>query len=83
MKVKQVDLFAIELQLNNPFVVSYGGYNSIQSIIVKITTDNGFVGYGEAVPDSYVTGETLESTYNILAHTLAPIIIDENPLNIE
>ncbi len=83
MKIKQVDLFAIELPLNNPFVVSYGGYNRIQSIIVKITTDNGIVGYGEAVPDMYVTGETVESTYNILAHTLAPSIIDENPLNIE
>lgn len=83
MKITKIDLFAIELPLVHPFVVSYGTSNNIQSIIVKMTTDNGVIGYGEAVPDAHVTGETWESTYHVLAHALVPKILGENPLNIE
>ncbi|CAM5625076.1 Dipeptide epimerase OS=Lysinibacillus sphaericus OX=1421 GN=LS41612_20920 PE=3 SV=1 [Lysinibacillus sphaericus] len=53
------------------------------SIILKITTDTGIVGYGEAVPDEHVTGESWESTYAVLKHQLVPAIIGENPMAFE
>lgn len=53
------------------------------SIIVKLETDEGIVGYGEGVADEHVTGETWESTFHIIKHTLAPALLRKNPMNIE
>jgi len=53
------------------------------SIILKVTTDTGVVGYGEAVPDEHVTGESWESTYAVLKHQLVPAIIGESPMAFE
>lgn len=83
MKIKTVEIFKIELPLIEPFIVSYATYPNMPSIITKITTECGIVGWGEAVPDEHVTGETLESTYAILKHQLAPLVIGENPMAFE
>lgn len=83
MKIKTVELFLINLQLNEPFIISYDHYPSIKSIIVKVTTECGIVGWGEAVPDEHITGETAESTYAMIKYTLAPAIIGQNPMNFE
>lgn len=83
MKIKSVELFLIHLPLIEPFVISYDSYPVIKSIIVKMTTECGIVGWGEAVPDEHITGETPVSTYAMLKHTLAPLIIGQNPMNFE
>jgi L-alanine-DL-glutamate epimerase-like enolase superfamily enzyme len=83
MKIQQVEIFAIQLPLIDPFIISYATYDTMPSIILKITTDTGIVGYGEAVPDEHVTGESWESTYAILKHQLVPAIIGENPMAFE
>ncbi|WP_313892679.1 dipeptide epimerase [Psychrobacillus sp.] len=83
MKIKSIEVFAIRLPLINPFIISYHTYIDMPSIIVKVVTDNGIIGYGEATPDEHVTGETWESTYAVLTKTLAPSIIGHNPFQIE
>ncbi len=83
MKIQQVEIFAINLPLVEPFIISYATYDTMPSIILKMTTDTGIVGYGEAVPDEHVTGESWESTYAVLKHQLVPAIIGENPMAIE
>lgn len=83
MKITSIQLFAIHLPLKEPFIVSYQTYNYMPSIIVKVTTDDGFVGYGEGVPDEHVTGETFEGTFEIIKNTLGPAIIGKNPMEIE
>jgi L-alanine-DL-glutamate epimerase-like enolase superfamily enzyme len=83
MKITAIHLYAIHLPLKVPFVVSYQSYTYMPSIIVKIETDEGFFGFGEGVADEHVTGETWESTYQVLKNTLAPLLIGKNPLEIE
>ncbi|MFF2754152.1 mandelate racemase/muconate lactonizing enzyme family protein [Psychrobacillus sp. NPDC058041] len=83
MKIKEVDIYAIRLPLIEPFIISYHTYEDMPSIIVKITTEDGLVGYGEAVADEHVTGETWESTYAMLKNTLAPLLIGKNPMEFE
>ncbi|WP_107948411.1 mandelate racemase/muconate lactonizing enzyme family protein [Lysinibacillus parviboronicapiens] len=83
MKIQQVEIFAINLPLVEPFIISYATYDTMPSIILKMTTDTGIVGYGEAVPDEHVTGESWESTYAVLKHQLVPAIIGGNPMAIE
>ncbi len=83
MKITEIEIFAIRLPLHEPFIISYGRFDDMPSIIVKMTTDTGHVGYGEGVADDHVTGESWHSTYHVIKHTLAPKLIGENPKNIE
>lgn len=83
MKIIKAEIFAIQLPLIEPFVISYSALDTMPSIIVKLTTDTGLIGYGEGVADEFVTGETRESTFQILKSTLIPQILGENPLHIE
>ncbi|WP_019240881.1 MULTISPECIES: mandelate racemase/muconate lactonizing enzyme family protein [Bacillus] len=83
MKITAIHLFKIHLPLHVPFVISYHTYDYMPSVIVKMETDQGIIGYGEAVADEHVTGETCEGVYEILKHTLAPAVIGKNPMEIE
>lgn len=83
MKITEIEIYAIHLPLHEPFVISYASYDYMPSIIVKITTDTGIVGYGEGVADEHVTGESWEGAFAILKNTLAPKLIGENPVNME
>ncbi|TCJ05814.1 mandelate racemase/muconate lactonizing enzyme family protein [Cytobacillus praedii] len=83
MKITAIHLYAIHLPLHVPFVVSYHTYDYMPSVIVKIETDEGIVGYGEAVADEHVTGESWEGVYQILKNTLAPVVMGKNPMEIE
>lgn len=83
MKITAIHLYAIHLPLHVPFVVSYHTYDYMPSVIVKIETDEGVVGYGEAVADEHVTGESWEGVYHILKNTLAPVVMGKNPMEIE
>ncbi|MCZ2257790.1 mandelate racemase/muconate lactonizing enzyme family protein [Sporosarcina sp. G11-34] len=83
MKISEIEMYAIHLPLYEPFVISYATYDYMPSIIVKITTDTGIVGYGESVADEHVTGESWEGTFAILKNTLAPKLLGENPMNME
>jgi L-Ala-D/L-Glu epimerase len=83
MKIAEIEIYAIHLPLYEPFVISYATYDYMPSIIVKITTDTGLIGYGEGVADEHVTGESWKGTFAILRDTLAPKLIGENPMNME
>lgn len=83
MKITEIEIFAIHLPLHEPFIISYATYDYMPSIIVKMTTDSGHIGYGEAVADEHVTGESWESTFAVLKNTLAPALIGMNPAEME
>ena len=83
MNIRSIEIFGVSLPLLRPFVVSYDSYTHLPSIVVRIETDNGMVGYGEAVPDEHVTGETYGSTLDVLRTHLAPALLGENPLHLE
>ncbi|QUG42758.1 dipeptide epimerase [Psychrobacillus sp. INOP01] len=83
MKIISIQVNAIHLPFKNPFTIAYETYKVMPSLILKMETDDGLVGYGEAVPDQHVTGETWESTLSNIKNYLAPVVLGENPFNIE
>ncbi|TCP21512.1 L-alanine-DL-glutamate epimerase-like enolase superfamily enzyme [Scopulibacillus darangshiensis] len=83
MKIKKATLYAVQLPLVEPFIVSYKKYTAMPSIIVRLETEDGFIGFGEGTPDEHVTGETYEGTFKALQHYLLPIIINHHPFDIE
>ncbi|MEW9500789.1 mandelate racemase/muconate lactonizing enzyme family protein [Jeotgalibacillus marinus] len=83
MNIVEARLWGIHLPLKEPFVISYATFHHMPSIIVQLKTDDGLVGYGEAVPDEHVTGESFLASYELLKHQLLPAIMNQSPFNIE
>ena len=83
MKIIKAHIHRVEFPLKEPFIISYATYPNMPAIIIKLETDTGLVGYGEAVPDEHVTGEQAAGTYEILKNILIPQILGENPFDIE
>jgi L-alanine-DL-glutamate epimerase-like enolase superfamily enzyme len=75
LTIRSVEIFPIRLALHEPFVVAYATQEDIPTVLVRIATDEGAVGWGEATPDPNVTGETYWSTVAVLEHDLAPAVI--------
>lgn len=82
MKIVRADIYRINLPLREPFIISYATYHSMPSVVIKLYTDNGIVGFGESVPDEHVTGDSIHSVYEVLKHYLLPAIIGMDPRNI-
>ncbi|AOV08001.1 mandelate racemase/muconate lactonizing enzyme family protein [Sporosarcina ureilytica] len=83
MRIKKVDIYIIYLPLKEPFIISYDRYENMPVILVKIELQNGLIGWGEAVPDQHVTGETEHTVVEVLKNELGPLLIDLNPFQIE
>ena len=75
LSIASIDIYAIQLPLQETFAISYGSYDVVESILVKLTTADGTVGWGEGTPDPYVTGETWRGVEAALADTLGPAVI--------
>ncbi len=75
LPIASIDIIPVKLPLIEPFVISYGTFPDVPSVLVRITTPDGHTGWGEATPDPNVTGETWHSTIAALRHDLAPALI--------
>ncbi len=51
----------LNLPMTKPFRISLGSSENYEGFILKIETDDGITGIGEAVPTPYITGDTMES----------------------
>lgn len=58
MKITGIRLGRISVPLRTPFKTALRTVNSVEDIIVEITTDSGSIGYGEAPPTGAITGDT-------------------------
>ncbi|QQE75395.1 dipeptide epimerase [Brevibacillus composti] len=82
-RIRSVDIYAIALPLIRPFIISYDSFHEMPTILVRLETEEGIVGYGEATPDEHVTGETYWSTIEVLKHHLGPAVLGEHPFALE
>src|SRR5215207_7515732 len=75
LQIKTIDVIPVKLPLWEPFVISYATYPDVLSVLVRVTTSDGLVGWGESTPDPNVTGETWGGTAATLRDDLAPALI--------
>ncbi len=78
MRITQIEIFAIRLPLHEPFIISYGTFPDVPTVLVKLITDNGLIGWGEGTPDAFVTGETFGGVTETL-RALAPALLGRDP----
>lgn len=79
MRVTKVESYPITLTLTQPIKMSHITITESHNVLVKVTTDEGTVGWGEGVLAARLTGETQGRIMASIDH-LAPMIIGEDPL---
>ncbi|WP_442905367.1 o-succinylbenzoate synthase [Jeotgalibacillus sp. ET6] len=78
MKITQIDLHVIEMDLVAPFVTSLGSVSGRRGILVEAHDESGVTGYGEAVAFStpWYTEETVATCYHMIKDILAPLLLN-------
>ena len=66
MKIVDAQIQTERTSLKRPFKTAVRTAFDIQSLIVKITLENGITGYGSGVATEKVTGDSLSGMKNIL-----------------
>jgi len=82
IKIDRIELIKLNIALKEPITISLGTSYKTENIIIKIHTDAGLTGIGEASPEKTIVGELQSSEFETAKH-LAKIIKGENPLVIE
>lgn len=83
MKIKDIKVGIIEVPLRKPFKTALRRVDSIRDIVVKVITDTGHSGYGEAAPTAVITGDTLGSIKCAIEDYIRPKLIGLEISNIE
>jgi len=83
MIIEQIETFRVAVPLIKPFKTALRTVTTAESIFVKITCDNGIVGWGEAPPTVVITGDSLLGIESAIQHVLKPFLLKKNLLNYE
>ncbi|MFJ2617941.1 mandelate racemase/muconate lactonizing enzyme family protein [Glutamicibacter sp. NPDC087344] len=82
MKISSIAIYAHELPVHNgPYRMSHGEVYSLDTTLVKITTDTGLVGWGEACPVGPVYEQHHAAGNRAALSELAPRLIGTDPTN--
>lgn len=83
MKIRSVEAIPLDIRFKETF--SFGSTDRKRSpnVIVRMTTDEGVVGYGEACPMPAFTGETQESVVATIEGRLEERLLGRDPLQHE
>ena len=83
MKIVDIKIGRLTIPLKKPFKTALRTVNSIDDVIIKIITDSGQVGYGEAAPTAVITGDTRGSITGAIESVIAKQLIGIEIANIE
>ena len=87
MKIARIEVFTLGLAFKSVFVLAGGvaGEPGALShrVLVKLTTDSGVTGWGEATPTPRWTYETTETIVTTLRHYLTPAVIGIEVWNLD
>lgn len=73
MKIKQAELYHIQLPMKFPFVTGFGAISKRDAVLLKLTDENGLVGWGEA--SALWAPVYLEEDAQICWHVMSDLII--------
>lgn len=73
--IQSLAIYRMRIPFHQAFRHALKSREESDAVIVKVTGGDGRIGFGESLPRSYVTGETVESMIGYIRQTLAPKIL--------
>ena len=83
MKIIDIKIGFISVPLKKPFKTALRTVEAVNDVIVKIITDTGHVGYGEAPPTGVITGDTTGAIVGAIEDHIKKSIIGMDISNLE
>jgi L-alanine-DL-glutamate epimerase-like enolase superfamily enzyme len=82
LKITDIEIFLFDIPLTSPFRIAIGEMKAANDLLVRVITDRGVVGLGEACPFPPITGET-QATNAAAARSIREMLIGKDPLAID
>ena len=79
MKIDKVEAIPLAIPYRRPFGFASGRVTAADHVLVRITTDDGLVGHGEAPPRPYTYGETASSIVAAVRDLFGPVLVGADP----
>lgn len=85
MKIKKIIIHKIEIPMITSFTTSFGTIVKKPTVVVRVETNEGLVGYGEAaaLPFPFYKPETVDISLLVLKHYIGPLVINKKFDSIE
>ena len=85
MKIGKVDAIPFSIPYQVPVTISTGTLLVQESVLVRLTADNGTTGLGETQPIPFFQGcgETQDTILALIDNVYAPLLIGQRPFDIE
>jgi len=80
-QIEDVELYPFNLPLIEPFRVALGTITNAANVLVRLRTRDGIVGWGEACPLAFITGET-QATDLAVGKDLANFVRGRDPFTL-
>lgn len=79
MKIKKIILYEIDIPMRKSFTTGFGTVTSRPTIIVKLETEKGVVGWGECPPLPFpmYKPETIDTCMIVIENYITPLILDK------
>lgn len=81
MHINSIEPIAVSLPMKKPVIMAGEEVRRADNVLVRIETDTGLVGWGEAASAPVMTGDTLESLVAAV-HYLSPALIGRDAVDI-
>jgi o-succinylbenzoate synthase len=82
VNIATVEAFLVDIPFREPFVVWRGSIPSKQHVLVRITTDDGLTGWGEASPFLFYAPETAQDVFSMVRDVMADELIGRDPRDV-
>ena len=85
MKITKLEVRKINIPMITSFTTSFGTVTSKPTVVVRIETDEGYIGYGEspALPFPFYKPETTDICMLVLKDYIAPLVLNKYFTTIE
>ncbi len=81
MRITGVDYDRYDLELIEPYTIAYETIGEAVNFILKVSTDDGFLGFGCAAPDLVVTDELAADVERAIQDKIIPALLGNNPFH--
>jgi len=82
MRITTIEPIAVGLPMKKPVVMAGEEVRRADNVLVRIATDTGLIGWGEAASAPVMTGDTIESLVAAMHH-IAPALTGRDPRDID